>query len=434
MSTASHIPLAAATRDPASLAGPDRLKLGYLFVLAVPLAAGISTLKNLEIAGQNYTGWIWMAMLTAGIALIAVEKAVHRYHSRLLWQPWLAWLAVVWVSLLWCESRSARNVQDAVQISMPLMVAFASALFVRSVDDLRRLLQMYWVALGLLTLCVVAHKVGILGDGAYGPGIAPRVLSLTATLIGCVLVARWPSKALMPWLGWFACVAITFALGSRMATAALLAVPILHPGYGSLWRRGLLIAVTLGMAIGLFYTPVFQQRFFASGSGTLGELFRGEFLGFGRFYAWPLILEEALRQPVLGHGIGSAYDFVPTVWEGMRLAHNDYLRIGFELGLVGLFTFLAVVAWQLMLLAKWMGRCEGPVRQGLAASLLGMMVFLVTACTDNTLIYNLWYMNPLFALLGASVSLARDGQGRKAEAGKTNANSSVRATMGEPRE
>jgi O-antigen ligase len=86
----------------------------------------------------------------------------------------------------------------------------------------------------------------------------------------------------------------------------------------------------------------------------------------------------------------------------MNHAHNDYLRIGFELGLVGLTIFACVIAWQVLDLYLRLRRSTGVAQRGYAAALLGLLLFLVTACTDNPLVYNLWYMNPLFALLGAA--------------------------------
>ena len=63
--------------------------------------------------------------------------------------------------------------------------------------------------------------------------------------------------------------------------------------------------------------------------------------------AWPLIYKEAATRPVLGHGIGASYAFVPTVWYGMNHVHNEFLRIFFELGLVGLTIFVVALVSQL---------------------------------------------------------------------------------------
>ena len=81
------------------------------------------------------------------------------------------------------------------------------------------------------------------------------------------------------------------------------------------------------VALGLFYTPIVQKKFFESGSGHLSEAFQGDYAGAGRFEAWPAIWDEAWSHPKLGAGVGSAYDFVPLVWEDINHVHNDYLRV-----------------------------------------------------------------------------------------------------------
>jgi O-antigen ligase len=191
---------------------------------------------------------------------------------------------------------------------------------------------------------------------------------------------------------------------------------------------------------------VFQARFFDSGSGTLEYVFRGDFLSLGRFESWPDIWDEAWRRPLLGHGIGTATKFVSLVWPEVSLVHNDYLRIGFELGLVGLAIFLVVMGWQLFAIRRLLTqrqpqaetgnralsrgttppRMDHPtgaatqarvVQHALSAAFLGLVVFLIMACTDNPLTYNIWFTNPVFVLLGGAYGVLHAQ--RTAEAGNS---------------
>jgi O-antigen ligase len=239
-------------------------------------------------------------------------------------------------------------------------------------------------------------------------GLKPtlRSLSLTAALAGCVFMARFPARIVGPLLGWGFGILLTIVTGSRMATFTMLLIPVLHPLYRThVWRVVLLLGI-VGLGLGIFHTPTFQKRFFWEGSGTLADVAEGNFLSFGRFESWPDIWDEAWKQPWLGHGAGSAYDFVPTVWENMHHVHNDYLRVGFEGGLVGVALFLGVMVWQLYDLRRRIQQSQGMVRTAFAAAWLGFLVFMISAITDNTLSYNLWYMNPLFAVLGAACGVA----------------------------
>jgi O-antigen ligase len=156
------------------------------------------------------------------------------------------------------------------------------------------------------------------------------------------------------------------------------------------------------LGIGLFYTPVIQKRFFEDGSGKLSEAFQGDYAGAGRFEAWPLIWEEARTRPLIGHGVGSAYDFVPEVWEDTNHCHNDYLRLFFETGVIGLAFFVFAAIYQLVVLHRLIGSTRGAVRSAYVAVWLAFWAMLVSSATDNTILYNIYFTDSLFAILGAA--------------------------------
>ena len=187
----------------------------------------------------------------------------------------------------------------------------------------------------------------------------------------------------------------------------VLALPVLHPAYRQPLRRLGACLLIGALCLGLLYTAPVQQQLFAGGQGGVADLLDGGVQGTGRFAAWPLILAEAQEQPILGAGVNASYNFVPTVWDRMAAPHNDYLRIGFEFGVVGLGIFLLVVAWQLVDLARWSRRSHGSVSRAFTASFLGFLVFLMAACTDNPLGYNIALGCPLFALIGAAHGVSR---------------------------
>ena len=86
---------------------------------------------------------------------------------------------------------------------------------------------------------------------------------------------------MVPIAAWCACIVLTAATGSRMATVALLAVPLLHPLYRGLGKRIVALAIVAILGVALFRTPIIQDRLFPSGQGDLSQLFRGEISGRG---------------------------------------------------------------------------------------------------------------------------------------------------------
>jgi O-antigen ligase len=286
---------------------------------------------------------------------------------------------------------------------------------------LSRLFIAFGITGGLLVLFAVCYALQLLDRGLMEAHL--RAAALSATLCGSLFLGLFPRHVALSLSGWCTCLLVTTLTSSRMATLALLVIPVCHPYFKGrvLWK---LTAGTLFALVGLtvFYTPAFQEHFFESGSGTVSDLLSGNFKDLGRFEAWSLMWDKAWQRPEFGHGIGSAFDFVPTIWEDMHQIHNDYLRIFYELGGVGLVLFVAVAVWQIMALRRSAsGVSDDKARMALTGSFLGFIAMLITCATDNTLLYNTYYTNPLFALLGAAHGVASTSRYKIARADRTTA-------------
>jgi O-antigen ligase len=397
--TASSLsPSIAAMARPADAGRPT---LGLLYVWCTPVVASMATFPDLTIAGMLYTGWMWVLLLLIGVALLAVELVFHRetrIHFR--WGPWAVWVGYLWLSLAWCETLDRRNLQDALQTSMPVLLGVLGSVFVRREEHLRGLLRAFAITLVPLAVVVLMpHLVKSLATEAF---LSNRSAGLLAALIAAVLIAGYPPRLLPAMLGWAACGVLIAITGSRMAGLAAMLVVAVHPWYTNRWQRfGAMLLPVVCMVV-VFNSPAFQERSFYGGSGSLSDLADGDVNTSGRFEVWPSIWEAAWKQPVLGHGIGSASAFVASVWPDMAHPHNDYLRVGFELGLVGLALLVSVAGWQMIDLYRKMRGTEGVLRQGLIASFLGLAVLMIVAATDNALVYNLLVTDPLFVLIGAT--------------------------------
>jgi len=315
----------------------------------------------------------------------------------------LVWFGFVWLSILWKDGLETRDLQFAIQICLPLLVGIVASMFVTSRGQLDTLRAMYPLALVMIVGILLMQYRNVLGL-EY---MSTRQTAMTVALIACVFLADSPGRVVRPLLGWGLCLAVCALTESRMAVLIVLALPVLHPAYRQPLRRLGACLVIGAVCLGMFYTPPVQQQLFAGGRGGVSDLFDGGVSGTGRFYAWSLILAEAQEHPILGAGVNSSYDFVPTVWVSMTAPHNDYLRIGFEFGLVGLGIFLLVMTWQLVDLTRWIRRSHGSVRRAFTVSFLGLVVFLIAACTDNPLGYNIGLGCPIFALMGAAHGVSR---------------------------
>jgi O-antigen ligase len=289
---------------------------------------------------------------------------------------------------------------------MPVVVGLLAASTFRSDGDMQRLIIAFGIASSLLVLFAICYVLEILDRGLMETHL--RAAALSGTLCGCVFLAFFPRQKMLALAGWAACLLVATLTSSRMATLALLVVPIFHPHFRRrTWWKGIAAALFAALGLIVFNTPVFQEHFFESGTGSVSDLFSGDFKDLGRFEAWSLMWDKAWQKPWLGRGMGSAFNFVPTIWEDMHQIHNDYLRIFYELGAVGLLLFAAVALWLIIALRRLSkSMTNESARIAFTGAYLGFIAMLVTCMTDNTLLYNTFYTNPMFALLGAAHGVA----------------------------
>lgn len=209
------------------------------------------------------------------------------------------------------------------------------------------------------------------------------------------LVVSWGRGA---WLGFGAAagVMVFFAPRKRWQAVALLAAGLVLGG--GLWLAGLVppgIQARIDNAVDEFTgfvdvrgVPISDQNF------AIVE----------RLAHWQAALNMAQAHPWLGVGLGSyeaAYhDYrVPSWPRPLGHAHNDYLNLLAETGLVGLSTYLTgwglIVVWTIRAL-----RQQDPVLRGLVLGLLGVWAHLAVHSFVDKL-----YVNNLFLHIGVVLGL-----------------------------
>ena len=380
-----------------------KLNFGTVFLMLIPLGAAVVHLMAFEVGRFRVSGWLWVIYLLAAAVLIQAELAFsRRRQTGFPVLAFLPWLSVVWLSLLWSSDVGFRNIQDALQISMPTLIGVTAAIYARDRGQFDAFLRAVHWSTGLM-LCTVLGSL-VIGHELAGA----RTLSITAVFFGCLAIARTsePKHRLAGYALWAVCLLLTAGTGSRTTTAVLLVLPVINPLNRNLLVRGGLLAAVVLSGIALFYTPQFQTRFFYDGHGTIGDVLRGDFLSFGRFEAWPAIFGKACQRPLWGAGVGEVVEFVPQVWPAEDKPHNDYLRIFFETGLLGTIIFWPTLILQYRRMRRLATQSTGRLRENCGAVCMGIVAFAMLAATDNVLIYNLYYNNLLFALLGLGYGVA----------------------------
>ncbi len=385
-------------------------EIGLLLALTVPTVAATSSIKELTFGGINYQLVLTLGTPLVMFFVVLVKAGLSPVRLR-TWsghQLWLAWIALIWCSLVW-GIKDSGAIKHAFEMSTPYLFALAGAMFVRDHRQLQLLFVAMLVGLMASMACVGAWKVGLIDAGDFSSGIAldprPHSMSLLPiAALGMALVARnWMFGIAV----WAVCLLISGIEGSRGVALCLLVLPLFHPIIRGLhWRVSIAVVVLL-MGLAVFYLPPMQERLFPdSGSGTIADLLQSKQSGMGRFEAWPQVYERVWDAPVLGHGVSSVFHYVPTIWDRMRSPHNEFLCVSYEFGMVGLCLYVTVMIGQMWIVRSTLLQSQGNVRIALTTVYLSLIAFNIMACTDNPLSSNVRFLNPVFLLMGATLAIA----------------------------
>jgi O-antigen ligase len=319
--------------------------------------------------------------------------------------PLFLYLAMIPLSLLWTIDPAPTK--ESVSFAAKLLVVFVA---LQSAIDSRARLRTFFAVASLASLAPALGGIRIWLDGEnlvegfrthwYGVFADPNRLAMNLivvmpmTMATILLVRR-------PWLRALFGVAITAQVAAIVLThsrsgavgAVLAAGLFLLRGSVRRVAHGAIVALVLGIGVAAFAPQSFWTR-----SATITD-FAGDASIAGRERAWQVLGVIWDERPLSGVGAGAftrSWDaYAPLSAGGRRLvAHNIFMEILGELGIVALLAFFAFVA---VLLARlWIaGRDDkhGLEARVLFAALSGYMLMeLVNGYSMS------WWLYVLFAL------------------------------------
>jgi len=398
----------------------------YLAVL------GFFTLTAGDLWRNLFSWWGWGAICVILLVLAVIELIHARVDLRRLPFALIGFLLLTVVSIFWSDYPSATVVGWAATFS----VAFF-AIFLATVLDLETMLRalgvaLRWIlALSLVFELVVAafirhpvlpffvdysklHKIpaafywsrDLLFHGGQIQGIQgnSNLLALTALLALIVFAVQWVSRtASRVWLGFWAIVAVACLALTRSSTVliALAAVILVGAFLGlvratSGMRRGLVYGGGAVVALGIVAVGVFANGLVLKVLGKSAELTH-------RTQIWHWVLDYANQRPVAGWGwVGYWVPWVEpfkhlAVINGVTYlqAHDAWIDIFFQLGVIGLIVFGLLVVTTLV--RSWFMAIEAESRPARLVELfpfLVMIALIVHSIAESRLLVEI-----LFALL-----------------------------------
>ena len=436
---------------------PRRWQLGVLAAaLCAGLAAGLDPVLGIALAAGGLFVAVVLSNLTAGLCLFGVvaflealprisgAASVAKIAGALLALSWLAtvatrrgardllfsrhpgltWIAILFLgwtalSLLWAEDvGEATTALSRYALNLLLLPIIFTAIRKR-----QHVTWLLWVFVGG---ALVSAAYGAIfpstdpfstgGGRLSGAGLNPNFLaslSVVATVLGAALAAN---RELAPGLRVAAaaasglCVLSVAATGSRGGLVSLAAVVVLGALYAGRGRRlpivfaGATIAAVVVLYLGAFAPTEIRERVFVVEGGT------------GRTDIWTVGWRMVEDNPVLGVGAGNYktasihYLLEPgslprgeIIHEG-KVAHNLYLHVLAELGVVGLALFGLILAFAIGCAMAAARRFKAMGDRSLEIAARGVVVATAGVLTADFFASG-QFSKPLWMLLGLGPAL-----------------------------
>lgn len=273
----------------------------------------------------------------------------------------------------------------------------------------------------LLTLGGILVLYPLIADSLYMP--ARRGLFLSAALVGAAVAAlagfgellrsEYPRLTLpsienavpaAEFVGMALAMALAFlvlesrsrllgpllALGSAILSVALFLTQSRGPWLGSAVGSGVVLAVTLPRRIRpltllLALVPIVWWVLASTPDSRVPSDILGERSVSSRRATWAETVRLISERPLAGHGLGTyaMLDVIVVVDDYGEIhqpnAHNAYLHILCETGLLGGGTFLAFLVLALVPVVRWVVRVRGSPRLAMPVAILGASVTVLAA-------------------------------------------------------
>lgn len=380
-----------------------RPAIGAALILSVVNFEG-----SLDVAGVSAVKLL--SVLCGGILLLRVVVAKSEIKVDLT--TWLIVLFLSWVAMtvFWNPDTTGFS-SDLVSLFLQAMMYVLIINLVRSKEDLRMALWGY--VIGGTVLAIILGETMVVGNfrrstdmevAGLGLNLAARMVGLNLllaltllhlhrkslprlVLIGAAVISGVSSVLALSRGNWYA---LTVSFG------ALVFVLSFKKGLVSSLKQGLLVAAVASIA--MFSAGTFLLSDY--GLAKLEERFESAYTfsdrASGRFDIWETVLVPFLERPLVGHGFNSFRRVNEWGHEG---AHNSFVLIAVEDGLIGIALFLLVLGSVFYPLWITLRRDDSnAVAMGWGVALF---VFLATVSVVDSSVNRkyLWFVLGLISLL-----------------------------------
>jgi O-antigen ligase len=332
-------------------------------------------------------------------------------HIRFPYYIWLPWALMLVVYLIMSEAPNA--LQRTVMMICPFVVGMAVSTCSISEENFLA----FEKACRLMTVIFLIgamFKTGLLITDTLPQvtGLAAEVM--TSSLLCCVFAANYSLGRAKDLVWWSALAILPVIAVTRMGILATgVSLPFTFAPL-NFAKRLIFIIVIAVAGLYVFTTERVQQKMFYGGSGTIQDvrLENPDFATSGRTFMWRALEYEINKEPWFGHGANAVEPFLRKIQGQNALTHphNDWLRLQYDYGYVGMLLFVFTMLGQIFHAWK-LGRVStGNTRVFFYVGASSFLIFSLFMFTDNIILYAAFFGNLQFTILGLAYAAHKKQQ------------------------
>ena len=343
----------------------NRKKILYFLLSLVLLRPSLDILSQIEFQIHETLPFFNLNIIIGGlvffICLLFFSKNIKNIYSTPLFYPISLFLILSLASVFYSID-PFNSIKEFIRIITIFLLYFMSYQLIKNKEDfwlLIKVILISYILPGIFALIQLIFGLGLSDDFGgfkriYGTFAHPNPFAFYTFFILGLALALTLSKIrfeisrsfIYSWSFIAVLTFILFATRTRSAIACLFIFIII---FGVFKYRQILLAGILLFFFAYFFSEIFQQR--------LWELVALDPYSsiVWRFRLWRDIIPISMWQPWFGYGTGTFTNLV-EFYRGFRWgsleAHNDYLKIFVENGILGLITYFWLILNLLFYLFK----------------------------------------------------------------------------------
>ena len=351
----------------------------------------------------SYLGWM-VPLVGCGVVVLRHTRLVS--FPLWLWLPWVLWVLAY---LFMAEADSA--LQRSVMLLTPLVVGagFSTLLVDAPLIEkfhswIFRFLWIFFAAAGGSNGLLVSGQLSEVTGFAAG--------AITASLLAVWYAACYARGDVRALIYWAVLAAVPVLANTRTGMVAVAITLPLTLAPLSMIRRLIAVAVLVVAGMGVFQMERIQNKMFHSGQGTVSDavtgvldLLKGEekasqdFATTGRRYVSQALIDGLEEAYWLGHGANTT-EAISLYIAGLTHPHNDWLRLRYEYGVLGMLLFVLTMLAQAGHALRRLRRMPPEAAIFLWVGVGAFLPMALFMFSDNVILYAAWFGNLQFAMLG----------------------------------